>query len=224
MCERAFDGEQARYGCTDFIESGTILPRTSVAVEQHLSMNEARLLGGQRFGIATVALQIARAPIGKEDVGIFKQLVEFRAILFGVIQDRRTHPDLYVPGEPVDFGVVGPPDVEDIGAVAGEVSAHAGPGNHMPHSECANAVHRTLSILLEWDRLAFADPLPRYQRHSGKDFGVLSLLPEFLEGAYFREDEPRFCGCVLQLVGFPLQNRVIEGFDADAAPQKAESA
>src|SRR5262249_56628202 len=25
-------------------------------------------------------------------------------------------------------------------------------------------------------------------------------------------------------VGFPLQNRVIEGFDADAAPQKAESA
>lgn len=50
----------------------------------------------------------------------------------------------------------------------------------------------------------------------------MNLLPEFLEGAHLREDEPGFCGCVLQLVGFPLQNRVIEGFDADTASQEAE--
>src|SRR5262249_8907542 len=66
MCECAFGSEHTRYGCTDFIESGTIFPRTLVAVKQDLSMNQARLLRGERFGIQAVALQITRALVGKE--------------------------------------------------------------------------------------------------------------------------------------------------------------
>src|SRR6516225_1934668 len=192
MCERAFCGEHPGYGCTDFIESGTIFPGTLVAVKQDLSMNQARLLRGERFGIQAVALQITRALVGKEDVGIFQQLVEFRAILFRAIEERGTHPDLRVPSESIDLGVVGPPDIEDIRAVTGEVSTDDGSGNHMPHSKGANTIQRALTILLERDRLALADLLHRNQRHLGKDFSVLSLLPEFLEGAYLRKDEPRF--------------------------------
>src|SRR5215831_13326587 len=192
MCERAFCGEHPSYGCTDFIESGTIFPGTLVAVKQDLSMNQARLLRGERFGIQAMALQITRALVGKEDVGILQQLVEFRAILFRAIEERRTHPDLRVPSESIDLGVVGPPDIEDIRAVTGEVSTDDGSGNHMPHSKGANAIQRAPTILLERDRFGLADLLHRNQRHFRKDFGVLGLLPEFVEGAYFREDEARF--------------------------------
>jgi hypothetical protein len=56
-------------------------------VKQDLSMNQARLLRGERFGIQVMALQITRALIGKEDIGTLQQLVEFRAILFGSIEE-----------------------------------------------------------------------------------------------------------------------------------------
>src|SRR5215831_1209346 len=134
MCERAFDGEQARYGCTDFIESGTILPRTFAAVEQDLSMNQARLLRGERFGIEAVALQIAGTLVGKEDVSVFQEPIEFRAIFLGVVQDGLTHPNLRVPRKGLNFGIARPPDVEDVGPVLSEVSANGRSGDHMPHS------------------------------------------------------------------------------------------
>ena len=123
-----------------------------------------------------------------------------------------THSNLGVPGKRLDFGIAGPPDVEDVGPVASEISADAGSGNHMPHSKCANAVQRALSILLERDRLAFADLLHRDQRHRGKHFGVLKLIPEFLEGAHLGERKPRLGRRILQVVGTPLQNGVLHGF------------
>src|SRR6516164_8653693 len=122
-------------------------------------MNQPRLLCAELFGVKPVPLQIARALVSEEYVGILQQVIDFRAIGLGVIKYRLTHPDLHVPGKRLDLGVVGPPDVEDVGPVVGEVSADSSPRNDMPHSERPNAVQRALSILLKSNRLAFADLL-----------------------------------------------------------------
>ena len=111
-----------------------------------------------------------------------------------------------------------------IGPVLSEVSAYSGSGNHMPHSEGANAIERTLSILLERDRFAVADLLHPDQWHSGKHFGVLRLLPEFVEGAHLRHHDPRLCPGVLEIVSAPLPNSFLHGFGVGAALQKVEGA
>src|SRR5262249_3169117 len=159
-----------------------------------------------------------------EYVGILEQAIEFRAILFGVVQDGLTHPDLDIPDKRLDLGIVGPPDVENIGPVAGEISADAGPGNHMPHADCANAVERTLCVLLEGDRLAFADFLPRDQRQPRQPLGILTLLLELLEGAHLDYGKPGFDRRVLQIIRTPLQNGVSYGIRAGAALEEAERA
>ena len=69
----------------------------------------------------------------------------------------------------------------------------------MPHSECTNAIQRALAILLERDRLTFADLLHRNQRYPGEHFGVLELIAEFLEAAHLGDDEPGLGRRVLQM-------------------------
>ena len=187
-------------------------------------MDQPRLFCAELFRIEAVPLQIARALVGEEDVSVLQQALEFRAILFGIIQDRRTHPHLDVPDKRLNLGIVGPPDVEDIGPVAGEISAHASSGNHMPHSECANAIQRALSIFLERDRFAVADLLHRDQRHPGEHLGILTLLLELVEGAHLSEDKSLLGSRVLQVVGAPLQNCVLQRFDAGATPEEVERA
>src|SRR6516165_10262842 len=191
------DAEQPRYGSTDLIKSDTILPRAFVGVENDTGMDQSRLLCAELFGIEAVPLQIARAPVGEEDVGILQQAIEFRAIVFGVVKYGLTHPNLCVPDKRLHVSVLGPPDVEDIGPVAGEISAYASSGDHMPHSECANAIQRALSILFQRDRIAFADLLHADQRHPGEHFGVLKLRAEFVEGAHHDDGKAGFCCGVL---------------------------
>src|SRR6516162_1819372 len=218
------DAEQPRYGSTDLIKSDTILPRAFVAVENDTGMDQSRLLGAERFGIEAIPLEIARAPVGEEDVGILQQAIEFRAIVFGVVKYGLTHPNLCVPDKRLHVSVLGPPDVEDIGPVAGEISAYASSGDHVPHSERANAIERAPSILFEGYRIAFADLLHADQGHPGEHFGVLKLLPKFLEGAHHGDGKAGFCCGVLQLFGAPLQDGIVHGFDAGAAGEEVDSA
>src|SRR5258706_6100090 len=85
----ALDAEQTCDGCADLIESGTILPGALVAMRNDPRMDQARLPFTERFGIEAIALQIARALVGEEYVGILHERIEFRAILLRLIQDRR---------------------------------------------------------------------------------------------------------------------------------------
>src|SRR5262249_4318065 len=132
---------------------------TLVTVKNDPRMDQSRLLCTELFGIEAVALQVTRTLVRKEDVGVLQQAIECRAIVLGVVQDRRTHANLDVPDKRLDFGVVWPPDVENIRPVTGEISAHGSSGDHVPHSERTNAVERTLSFFFEGDRLAVADLL-----------------------------------------------------------------
>src|SRR5262249_43300719 len=84
---RPLDREQSRYGSTDLIESRTILPRALVTVEKDGCMDQPRLLGAELFGIKPVPLQISWALVGEEYVGILQQVIEFRAIVLGVVKD-----------------------------------------------------------------------------------------------------------------------------------------
>src|SRR5262249_39418158 len=64
MRGRPFDAEQSRYGCTDFIESGTILPRALVTVEKdgcmdHRELNGHQFVAGDRFTIADITALVA---------------------------------------------------------------------------------------------------------------------------------------------------------------------
>src|ERR1700750_397275 len=102
-------------------------------------------------------------------------MIDLREIVFGVAEQGLAHSDLDVPGKRLDFAIAGPPDVEDISAVAGEISADAGARNHMSHSECTNAVQWALCILLERNGRTFADLLYTDQRYPGKYFDVLRL-------------------------------------------------
>src|SRR5262249_20570594 len=160
----------------DLVKSGTQLPRALVAMENDPRMYQPRLPGAELLGVEAVPLQIARALVGKEDVGILEQAIELRAIVLGVIQERGTHPDLDVPGERLELAVRRPPDVEYVGPVQREVSADGTARDHMAHAESANAVQRALAIPLEGYRRAVADLLHRDQGHLGEDVGVLRLL------------------------------------------------
>src|SRR5262249_4267773 len=152
------------------------------------------------FGTEAVPLQIARSLIGEKDVGVLQQAIEFGAILFGVVEDGLAHPDLHIPGKSLDLSVPGSPDVEDIGAMLSEVSAHRGAGNHMPHSEGTNAVQRAGRIPRKRHWRAVAYLLDRDQWHSRKHVGVLRFLAEFLEGAYLRHHDTGFSPGELEIV------------------------
>src|SRR5262249_41378167 len=155
-----------------------------------------------------VALQIAWALVGEEYVGILQQAIEFCAIVLGIVQDRRTHTNLYVPRKGLDLRIVWSPDVKDIGPIAGEISPYAGSCDHVPHSKCANAIKRALSTFLETYWIAFADLLHANQWHAGEDLDVLRLPPEFFEGAHHGDGKPGLSCGVLQVFGTPLQNSV----------------
>src|SRR5579863_1872036 len=135
-------------------------------MEDHLGVNQSRLFLAELFCGETISLQITGAPIREEHVGILQEAIERRAIFFGPIQQRGTHPDLHIPGKGLDLRIMGPPDVKDVGAVVGEVSADTRPGNYVPESERTNALQWTLCAALERHRLALADFFQRDQRHS----------------------------------------------------------
>src|SRR5262245_38576971 len=109
-------------------------------MENDLGMNQPGLLLAQFFRGEAISLQVTRAPIREEDVGILQQEIEPGAIFLRTVKNRGTHPNLYVPDKRLNLCIIRPPDVEDVGAVVGEVSADAGSGNHVPHSERANAL------------------------------------------------------------------------------------
>src|SRR5262249_24939269 len=187
-------------------------------------MNQTRLLGAELFGAEAVPLEVTRTLIGKEDVGVLQQVIEFGAILFGAIEDGLTHPDLHVPIKPLNLGISGPPDVEDIGPVLGEVSSDAGSGDNMPHSESTDTVQRTLCTVLEMYRFAYTDLHHPDQRHSGKHVDVLSLLPELVESTDLRHHDPGLCCGPFEVVGAPLPNGVPYGFRACATLEQAQRA
>ena len=71
-------------------------------------------------------------------------------------------------------------------------------------------------------RLAFADLFHRDQRHCGEHFGVLRLLPEFLEGAHYGDRKPGLDRRILQVFCAPLQNGVPHGFGARNGPEEVK--
>src|SRR5262249_61404448 len=105
-------------------------------------MDQPRLFCAELFRIETVPLQIARTLVGEEDVSVLQQALEFRAILFGIIQDRRTHPHLDVPDKRLNLGIVGPPDVEDIGPVPAKSSPLPTPATPCPNPNSRIATKR----------------------------------------------------------------------------------
>ena len=120
--------------------------------------------------------------------------------------------------------VIGPPDVEDICAVARKVSADARSGNHVPQSKGTNAIQGTLSIFSERHGLAVSDLFQPDQRHSGEDLGVLQLFAKFLVGADHGDDQACLCRGCLQLIRAPLHNGVLHGFQIVAAPEEFQGA
>ena len=118
-------------------------------MEDHLRVDQSRLLFAKLFCGEAISLQVTGAPIREEHVGILQEAVEFGAIFFGAIQYRGAHPNLRVPKKVLHLGIIRPPDVEDIGAVVGKVSADGRSGNHVPQSKGANALQRALRAALE---------------------------------------------------------------------------
>ena len=67
---RPFESEQARYGCADLIEAGTVRPGAFLAMTNDTRVDQPGLLRTQRLGIKVVASQESWVLIGKEYVGI----------------------------------------------------------------------------------------------------------------------------------------------------------
>ena len=118
-------------------------------MEDYLGVNQSRLYLAEFFCGKAISLQVTGAPIGEEHVGILQEAIELGTIFFGAIQYRGTHPNLHVPGKGLHLRIIRPPDVEYVGTVVGQVSADAGPGNHVPHSERANPLQWALCAALE---------------------------------------------------------------------------
>src|SRR5258705_13114906 len=96
------------------------------------------------------------------------------------------------------------PDIKYISAVKGEVSPHAGSGDHMSHPHCTNTIQRSLCIFSEGNRLALANLLDCNQWHPGKHFSVLSLFREFFKGAHLREDKSCLGRRIFKIISPPL--------------------
>src|SRR6266540_5621676 len=118
-------------------------------MEDNPGVYQSWLLLDEFFRGEAISLQITGAPVREEHVGILQEAIERGAIFFGAIQYRGTHPNLHVPGKALHLRIIRPPDVEDVGTVVGEVSADARSGNHVPHSERANALQGALCGALE---------------------------------------------------------------------------
>jgi hypothetical protein len=164
-----------------------------------------------------VSFQITGALVGEEDVCVFQQVVEPGPIFLGVVQDGGAHPDLHVPGEGLELGVVWPPDVEDVRAVHGEIPADRRSRNDMTHSARANAVQRVFCVLCERHRVAFTDLLHRDQRHCGEDFFILRLIEKLFGRSYLCEHETFLRRGRLQFFCRPLQYGVPDRFNAVGA-------
>src|ERR1700730_9608043 len=183
-------------------------------------VDQPGFLRAQRLGIEIVPPQESWELIGEEYVGILQQTCERGTIFLGVIQYRRAHTHLDVPGESLQLRVVWPPDVQDIRAVQGEVSADRASGNDVPHAERANAFQRNLSTRLERNGFALTDLLDGDERHVGENLRVLKLPAKFFERAHRGHDNAGFRRRRLQLLRTPLQNGVLNGLDDLAAPEQ----
>src|SRR5262245_28374283 len=101
----AFSAEKPGHGCTGFIESGTMLPGTFVAVGNDASVDQSRSLRAEFFSVEAIPLQIAWAPVSEEHVGILQQMIKLCEIVFGVVEYGLTHPNLNVPNKRLDLGI-----------------------------------------------------------------------------------------------------------------------
>ena len=191
-------------------------------MEDYLDVNQSRLCLAEFFCGKAISLQVTGAPICEEHVGILQKVIELGTIFFGAIQYRGTHPNLHIPGKGLHLRIIRPPDVEDVGTVAGQVSADAGSGNHVPQSERANAFQWALCAVLERQRLALSDFFQSNQWHSGEHIGVLGLFAKLIVGTHHGDDKPGLCRGRLQLLRAPLQNGIANGFGAIAAPQEIQ--
>src|SRR6266478_4172054 len=191
-------------------------------MQDHLGVNQSRLFLAELFCGKAISLQITGAPIREEHVGILQKAIELRAIFFGAIQERGSHSNLYVQGKGLNLRITGSPDVKDVGAVVGEVSADSRSGNHVPQSERTHTLQWALCAALKRYRLALADFFQSDQRHSGEHFGVLGLVAKLLVGAHHPKDQPSLRRGRFQLLSAPLQNGIANGFAAVAAPQEIE--
>jgi hypothetical protein len=117
--KRSFESEQAGHGRPNLIEARAIRPWALGTVKNDRRMNESGLACAQFLGFETVQLQEAGPLVCEEHIGLGQQLVKPGAILLGVVQYRRSHADLHIPGKCLNLRVVGPPDIEDVGPVIG---------------------------------------------------------------------------------------------------------
>src|SRR5580704_4488373 len=178
-------------------------------MEDHPRVNQSWLFLAQFFRGEALSIQIAGAPIREEHVCIFQKVIESGTILFGAIKYRGTHPDLHVPHKSLYLRIVRSPDVEDITTVVGKISANACPGNHVPHSQRANALQWHLCTAPKRYRLTLCNLLHGDQGHLGEHFGVLRFPAKLLVCTNHSEDKPCLLTGRLQFLRTPLKNCIV---------------
>src|ERR1700740_2004558 len=70
-------------------------------------------------------------------------------------RNRGAHANLNVPIEGLYFGIVRPPDIQDVGAIKDQISLDCCSGDHMTHSEGPDSIKWSFSVRLERNGLAF---------------------------------------------------------------------
>src|SRR5260370_33443489 len=109
-------------------------------------------------------------------------------MFFRGIQNWRAHANLNVPEEGLYFGVVGPPDIQDVGTIEGQGSPNCRAGNHMPQSEGSDSVKWCFGVWLERKGFTLTDLLDGNQGHPRDHFGDLQLLDELFKSTNFGKD------------------------------------
>src|ERR1700747_1949628 len=76
---------------------------------------------------------------------------------------------------------------------------------------------------LEWNGFAVGDLLHGDEGHLREHLGVLEFFAKLFVTAKLRQDESLLSSSCLQVVCAPLQDGIIDGFGALAAPQEIQS-
>src|SRR5579864_1055143 len=193
-------------------------------MKNHLGVNQARLPLTEFFCSKAISLQITGTSIGEKDVRILQEMVKSRPIFFGTIECCGAHSYLRIPSISVDLGIVGSPDVENIGPMVSKTPADARSSNNMPHSESANPIQRILCVGLESYWLTLSEFFQCNQRHFGKTFCVLQFFAKLLIRTHHADNDSGFLRSRLQLLSSPLHNGIVYRLGAVTAAQKVERA
>src|SRR4051794_19188101 len=92
----------------------------------------------------------------------------------------------------------------------------------MTHSEGTNSVKRCFGVWLERNGFALTDLLDGNQRHPGEHFGILQLRAQLFKRPNFGKDQSLLGRSRLQVICTPLQNGILERFEAVRATEKVE--